>query len=148
MLRAIAYAPTRAEAERKRKEFENWCQRHGYGKAAETLGRDWERMVMFYRYPKEHWRHLRTTNVVESPFAALRLRTDAAKRFKKVERATAVIWKMLMVAQKRFRRLKAPELLAKVYAGARYEDGIEVTEKGSPPEHVYTPIDASSWRRG
>ena len=66
------------------------------------------------------------TNVVESPFAALRLRTDAAKRFKKVERATAVIWKMLMVAEKRFRRLNAPELLAKVYAGVRYEDGVEV----------------------
>ena len=53
--------------------------------------RDWERMLTFYRYPKEHWVHIRTTNVVESPFAALRLRTDAAKRFKKVERATAVI---------------------------------------------------------
>jgi transposase-like protein len=129
MLRAIASAPTRAEAERKRKDFESWCRRQGYGKAAETLGRDWERMVTFYRYPKEHWRHIRTTNVVESPFAALRLRTDAAKRFKKVERATAVIWKMLMVAQKRFRRLNAPELLAKVSAGARYEDGMEVTEK-------------------
>ena len=73
-------------------------------------------MVTFYRYPKEHWVHLRTTNVVESPFAALRLRTDAAKRFKKVEWATAVIWKMLMVAEKRFRRLNAPELLAEVYA--------------------------------
>ncbi|MFZ5993288.1 MAG: IS256 family transposase [Deinococcota bacterium] len=129
MLGAIAYAPTRAEAERKGKEFEAWCHRHGYGKAAQTLGRDWERMVTFYRYPKEHWRHLRTTNVIESPFAALRLRTDAAKRFKKVERATAVIWKMLMVAQKRFRRLNAPELLAKVHAGVRYEDGIEVTQE-------------------
>ena len=85
--------------------------------------------MTFYRYPKEHWRHLRTTNVIESPFAALRLRTDAAKRFKKVERATAVIWKMLMVAQKRFRRLNAPELLAKVHAGVRYEDGIEVTQE-------------------
>ena len=129
MLRAIAYAPTRAEAERKGKEFEEWCHQRGYGKAAQTLGRDWERMVTFYRYPKEHWRHLRTTNVVESPFAALRLRTDAAKRFKKVERATAVIWKMLMVAQKRFRRLNAPELLAKVHAGVRYEDGIEVIQE-------------------
>ncbi|MBL1685780.1 IS256 family transposase, partial [Klebsiella pneumoniae] len=116
-------------AERKGKEFEAWCHRHGYGKAAQTLGRDWERMVTFYRYPKEHWRHLRTTNVIESPFAALRLRTDAAKRFKKVERATAVIWKMLMVAQKRFRRLNAPELLAKVHAGVRYEDGIEVIQE-------------------
>jgi len=61
--------------------------------------------------PKEHWVHIRTTNVVESPFAALRLRTDAAKRFKKVERATAVIWKMLMVAQvtrKRTLKLTSP----------------------------------------
>ncbi len=87
------------------------------------------RMVTFYRYPQEHWRHLRTVNVVESPFAALRLRTDAAKRFKKVERAAAVIWKMLMVAQTRFRRLNAPELLAKVYVGVRYEDGIEAAGK-------------------
>jgi len=48
-------------------------------------------MVTFYRHPKAHWRHLRTTNVVESPLAALRLRTDAAQRPKKVERATPVI---------------------------------------------------------
>lgn len=70
-----------------------------------------------------------TTNVVESLLAALRLRTDAGKRFKKVQRATAVIWKMQMVAQRRFWRLNAPELLAKLYAGARSEDGIEVTHK-------------------
>ena len=45
---------------------------------------------------------------MESPFAALRLRTDAAKRYKRVDRATTVIWNMLMVAEKRFRRLKPP----------------------------------------
>ncbi len=58
------------------------------------------------------------------------MRTDAAKQFKRVDRATAVIWKMLMVAQTKLRRLNAPELLAKVYAGVRYEDGIEVTKEG------------------
>jgi hypothetical protein len=58
---------------------------------------------------KEHWKHIRTANVVESPFAALRLWTDAAKRYKKVASATAVIWKMLLVAGQRFRRLDAPE---------------------------------------
>ena len=58
-----------------------------------TLERDWDRMVTFYDFPKEHWSHLRTTNPVESPFAALRLRTDAAKRYKRVDRAIAVIWK-------------------------------------------------------
>ena len=73
--------------------------------------------MTFYAFPKEHWKHLRTTNVVESPFAAVRLRTAAAKRFKKVENATAVIWKTLLVAEQTFRRLDAPELLAEVAEG-------------------------------
>ena len=54
----------------------------------------------------------------ESPFAALRLlRTDAEKRFKKVANATAVVWKMLLVAERKFRRLNSPELLPAVAAG-------------------------------
>ncbi len=126
MLRNIPYAETRAEAERLRKVFTRWCGDHSYEAAREAIERDWERMVTFYDYPREHWRHLRTTNPVESPFAALRLRTDAARRYKRVDRAIAVIWKMLMVAGKRFRRLQAPELMADVYLGARYVDGIAV----------------------
>ena len=74
-------------------------------------------MVTFYQFPKEHWKHLRTTNPVESPFAALRLRTDAAKRFKKVANATAVTWKMLLIAEQRFRKLDAPEILQEVSLG-------------------------------
>ena len=101
-----------------------WCRDHSYEAACVTLERDWDRMITFYDFPKEHWQHLRTTNPVESPFAALRLRTDAAKRYKRVDRAIAVIWKMLMVAEQRFRRLKAPELIEDVYLGAQYVDGI------------------------
>ena len=126
MLRSIPYAETRAEAERLRRVFTRWCGDHSYEAAREAIERDWERMVSFYDYPKEHWRHLRTTNPVESPFAALRLRTDAARRYKRVDRAIAVIWKMLMVAGKRFRRLQAPELMADVHLGAQYVDGIAV----------------------
>ena len=126
MLRNIPYAETRAEAVRLRKVFTRWCGDHSYDAASEAIERDWERMVTFYDYPREHWRHLRTTNPVESPFAALRLRTDAARRYKRVDRAIAVIWKMLMVAEKRFRRLQAPELMADVYLGAQYVDGIAV----------------------
>ncbi len=85
--------------------------------------------MTFYRFPREHWRHLRTSNIVESPLAALRLRTDAAKRFKRVANATAVIWKMLMIAETRFRRLNAPELAKRVYLGIEYQDGVEVTTK-------------------
>ena len=72
-----------------------------YPKAVDVLEDDWERMVAFYDFPEDHWKHLRTTNVVESLFAALRLRTTAAKRFKRVESATALIWKLLLVAEKR-----------------------------------------------
>jgi putative transposase len=122
-LQGIAYAETREQAEAKRDEFVWWCQQEGYRGAGETLVRDWDRMVTFYQFPKEHWKHLRTTNVVESPFAALRLRTDAAKRYKRAENATAVIWKMLLLAEQRFRRLDAPEKLMQVYLefGSRKE---------------------------
>ena len=132
MLRNIPYAESRAEAERMRTVFSRWCREHSYEGAAESLERDWERMVTFYDFPLEHWRHIRTTNPVESPFAALRLRTDAAKRYKRVDRAIAVIWKMLLVAESRFRRLKAPDLMRDVYQGAKYDDGIvmnTMTEK-------------------
>ena len=132
MLRNIPYAESRAEAERLRDVFGRWCREHSYEGAAESLERNWERMVTFYDFPLEHWRHIRTTNPVESPFAALRLRTDAAKRYKRVDRAIAVIWKMLMVAESRLRRLKASELMRDVYQGTKYDDGVVIntmTEK-------------------
>jgi len=121
-LREIPYAETKAECERLKALFRQryWAD---YPKAVETLERDWERMVTFYDFPKEHWRHIRTTNVVESPFSAVRLRTGAARRFKKVANATALIWKVLMVTEKRFRKLNAPHLLNEVYEGIEYKDG-------------------------
>jgi len=128
-LQKIAYAPTLAQTEKGREQFIQWCEKGGYQGAAATLERDWERMVSYYQFPKEHWKHLRTTNPVESPFAALRLRTDAAKRFKKVENATAVIFKMLMLAEGRFRRLDAPERLKQVFLGVQFRDGIEVRQE-------------------
>ena len=133
MLRNIPYAESRSEAERMRDVFVRWSRQHSYEAAAESLERDWDRMVTFYAFPKEHWRHVRTTNPVESPFTALRLRTDAAKRYKRVDRAIAVIWKMLMVAEGRFRRLKAPALMKVVYQGARYKDGVVIN---TMPEKV------------
>ena len=78
--------------------------------------------MTFYAFPREHLQHLRTTNPVE--FAALRLRTDAAKRYKRVDRATAIIWKMLMIAEQHFSRLKVPGLMKDVYLGAQHLDGM------------------------
>lgn len=99
----------------------------------------WERLVAYYAFPQEHWRHLRTTNVVESPFAAVRLRTSAAKRFQRVEHATALIWRVLLVVEQHFRKLNAPHRCAEVYAGVAYQDGVRVvTVKSSSParKHV------------
>jgi putative transposase len=129
MVAAIPYCVTREEAEKGKSKFELWCKTNGLEKAVEILKADWERMMTFYSFPKEHWQHIRTTNVVESPFAAMRLRTDAAKRFKKVENATAVIWKMMLVAEKRFRKLNAPELLQEVYRGMEFVDGVAIGKK-------------------
>ena len=95
-----------------------------------VLDRDWDRFVTFYQFPREHWSHLRTSNPVESPFAALRLRTDAAKRFKKVANARAIIWKLLLVAERRFRRLTAPERATEVYLGVKFVNGVKVTTNG------------------
>lgn len=126
LLCAMPYADTQAACEALRAQFDKrYCQLAP--KAVERLGDDWERLVTFYQFPREHWRHLRTTNVVESPFAAVRLRTSAAKRFKKVDSATAMIWKVLQVAETTFRRLNAPELLPAVYAGVQYVDGVKHT---------------------
>lgn len=126
LLCAIPYAETRREAERRREQFGRWCTQRGYPEAAQCLAADWERMVTFYQFPQAHWQHVRTTNPVESPFAAARLRTDAAKRFKKVPNATAVIWKMLLVGERAFRRVKHPELMPELYRGEQYGDGVRV----------------------
>ena len=93
--------------------------------------RDWERMVTFFSFPKEHWVHLRTTNIVESAFSAIRLRTDAAKRYKRVDNATAMIWKLLRVAEKSWRRLKGHWLLEAVLEGKKFGGGVQVKEKVS-----------------
>ena len=135
LLCRIPYATTRREAEKLRDEF-----RSRYGqqqpKAVETLERDWERLVAFYAFPKEHWKHLRTTNPVESPFAAVRLRTAAGKRYKKVANATALIWRVLLVAERSFRRHDHPEHLAEVAEGAHYEDGLRVVPVEPTAEEV------------
>lgn len=128
LLSEIPYAPTQQEAEQRKAGYQRWCRRQGLETAARVLDRDWERMLTFYQLPHEHWVHLRTSNPVESPFSALRLRTDAARRFKKVDNATAVIWKMLLVAQQRFQRLHAPELLQEVAHGATFVNGVRVME--------------------
>jgi len=127
ILRSIPQSKTREEAEARRDAFiESYGQR--YPKAAERLQSDWNRMVAFYDFPRGHWKHLRTSNIVESPFQVVRLRTGAAKRFKRVDNAMAVIWKLLMVAESTFRQLAKIHLLEDVARGQEYINGTPVNE--------------------
>ena len=106
LLRSMSYAETQAECEKQRDRFVS-RYRKTYPKVTECLLNDWDRMITFYDFPKEHWVHLRTTNIVESPFDMIRLRTNAARRFKRVDNASSMIWKLLMIASKAWRCLKA-----------------------------------------
>ena len=121
LVRKIPQSETVEEAIRWRDDFVERYQAHP--KACERLLDDWERMVAFYELPKEHWRALRTTNVVESPFQVVRLRTGAARRFKKVENATAVLWKLLMIAETGFKTFDGVRLLEDVAEGQTYVNG-------------------------
>lgn len=125
LLRTIPQSSTREEAEARRDSFIEAYESR-YPKACERLLADWERMVAFYDLPKEHWKHLRTSNVVESPFQVVRLRTRAAKRFKRVDNASAVIWKLLMIAETTFRLLDKVHVLEDVARGQKYVNGIPV----------------------
>lgn len=112
-LRARSYAESQAACAARRDQFTARYQALA-PKAGERLHDDWERLVTFYQFPQEPWVPLRPTNIVESPFATGRLRTTAAKRFKKVEKGTALSGKLLPVAAAAFRRLKGAALLPAV----------------------------------
>jgi transposase-like protein len=129
LLKQIPYSESKKEAAERKQKFQSFCERNQCPQAKELIERDWDRMVAFYSYPREHWKHLRTTNIVESPFSAVRLRTDASRRYKKVENATALIWKVMMVGEKKFRRLDAPQIMREVHEGAIYKDGLRVKDE-------------------
>ncbi len=130
-LQAIWMAPTRKQATHAFKRFIN---RYGakYPKATEKLEKDRAALLAFFAFPAEHWAHLRTTNPIESTFATVRHRTSRTKNC--VSRATflGLAFKMSEEAAKTWRRIRAPEKVAELLGGARYEDGIPVSD--DPPE--------------
>jgi putative transposase len=123
-LTAMMYAESRQEALKERQKFEQ-AFRHN-PKAVKTVVENWERLTTYYDFPREHWKHLRTSNVVESPFSRVRLRTAASRRFKSQVNATCLIWKTMMVAELSFRKLNAPHLVEKVARGTKYDNGKQV----------------------
>ena len=124
-LQEIWMAEDRASAER---AFDHFLQtyRAKYPKAAHCLEKDRETLLAFYDFPAEHWIHLRTTNPIESTFATIRHRTDRAKGCMSRNTMLAMLYKLSQTAEKRWRRIQGFHYLAKVIAGVRFPDGIEV----------------------
>ena len=100
-----------------------------YDKAVGCLTKDREPLLAFYDFPAEHWKHLRTTNVIESAFATVRHRTVRAKGCLSNKTALAMIFKLAEAAEKSWRRLDGHNLLPKLILGVKFADGIEITSQ-------------------
>jgi transposase-like protein len=99
---------------------------HGYPSAVRCLLENQTDLLGYFDFPKEHWRHLKTTNPVESPFASVKSRIRRAKRLLRHWSALGLVYQLLMDQQTRWFRLTAANLAADVVAGARYQDGVRV----------------------
>ena len=127
-LHEIMGAETRVEAEGQIEQFEVAYQAK-YPKAVASLRRDQESLLAFYDFPAEHWQHIRSTNAIESAFATVRLRTRVTKGAGSRTRALTMAFKLLEMAERRWRRITAPELASQLADGARFVDGIQQKDK-------------------
>lgn len=127
LLHETMNAPSSADAalalKRLREEFDA-----KYPKAIGKLDRDWQHLTAFYDYPAEHWRHLRTSNAIESSFATVKLRTRVTKGAGSKKAALAMAYKLLDAAQERWRRFTGHELVADVLTDMKFKDGIPITD--------------------
>jgi len=102
-----------------------------FPKACECLQKDKAVLFTFYDFPAQHWSHLRTTNPIESTFATVRLRTQRTKGSGSRIATLTMVFKLGLEAQKHWRRLNGPELIAKVITGVKFVDGEEVTKQAA-----------------
>ena len=129
-LHAIYEAANRKEAE---DAFDRFVAKYGakYDKAVTCLAKDREALLAFYDFPAEHWKHVRTTNPIESTFATVRLRTSKTKGCLSRQTALAMVFKLAKSAERHWRRLDGSERLAQVIEGVRFRDGepVQATEE-------------------
>jgi transposase-like protein len=128
-LREIMYAETRAEAD---ELIDRFATVYGpkHPKAAACLVDDREALLTHFDFPAEHWLHIRTTNPVESPFATVRLRQRVTKGAGTRTKGLTMAFKLLEMAEQRWRRLNGAQLLPLVRAGVRFVDGMQVERQG------------------
>jgi transposase-like protein len=124
-LHAMLYAATRTACER---EIRRFTAEYGvkYPKAVVALTTDQERLLTLFDYPAEHWKHLRTTNPIESTFATVRLRERVTKGAGSRTAGLTMAFKLLEAAQAHWRRLDGAELIPLVRAGVPFIDGVRV----------------------
>jgi transposase-like protein len=129
-LQDIWMAETRADAEN---AFDFFLRAYGakYDKAAECLAKDRDRLLSFYDFPAEHWKHVRTTNPIESTFATVRLRTTKTKGCLSRNTALAMVFKLLLSAKPKWRRLDGSNHLAEVIQGVTFKDGIKQIKRAA-----------------
>jgi len=122
-LKRIYNATTRAEAVARIARFAESYK--AYPPAVKCLVENQDDLLGYFDFPKEHWRHIKTTNPIESPFAAVKSRVRRAKRMMRHWSALGLVFKLLEDQQTRWHRLNAPELVAAVVAGTKYRDGLQ-----------------------
>ena len=93
------------------------------------MKKDRDALLAFYDFPAEHWKHLRTTNPIESTFATVRHRTIRSKGCLSNKTALAMVFKLVEGAQKSWRRLDGHAPLPKLILGVKFSDGLEVAAK-------------------
>jgi transposase-like protein len=121
-LHEIWMAPTREDAER---AFDRTVARFEakYPKAIECLVKDRDALLAFYDFPAEHWVHIRTTNPIESTFATVRLRTKRTRNCGSRSTTLAMVYRLLLSAQRRWKRIKGFRLLQLVVDNVEFKDG-------------------------
>jgi putative transposase len=132
-LHEIWMAETKAEAQA---AFDAFIEAYAlkYEKAANCLAKDREALLAFYEFPAEHWKHLRTSNPIESTFATVRHRTVRTKGCLSNKTALALVFKLVEAAQKSWRRLDGPSQLPKVIRGVKFNDGLEIATDNQQPQ--------------
>jgi transposase-like protein len=105
-----------------------------YDKATGCLIKDRDALLAFYDFPAEHWKHLRTTNPIESTFATVRHRTIRSKGCLSNKTALAMVFKLVEGAQKSWRRIDGHNQLPKLIQGVKFADGIEIIANSVAPQ--------------
>ena len=129
-LQDIWMAETKADAEG---AFDYFVGAYGvkYDKATERLVKDRESLLTFYDFPAEHWKHIRTTNPIESTFATVRQRTVKTKNCLSRKTAMAMVFKLILSAKAKWRKLDGSDHLAEVIEGVPFKDGIKQIENAA-----------------